>query len=169
MLEKFENFQNYLVLDQVELVTTTLQSYDPAGETFDIIFLHNSFNHLDETACITLHIEENSRESYRSIFSKIYSLSNNGARLIVCDCSRYNFFPLLNLRNPLARSIEWHKHQSPNVWAELLEEAGFRNPKVSWKALSDLRSFGSLLLGNKVLSYFLTSHFCLKMEKLSSK
>ena len=167
VLEKFRRLHTRLQLSQVGLEPTTLQSFDPAGRKFDIVLLHNSVNHLDETACISLLKDENSSEIYKSIFSKIYSLSNSGAGLIVCDCSRYNFFALLRIINPFAPSIEWHKHQSPKVWAQLLSEVGYCNPEINWNAPSDLRSPGALLLGNKYLSYFLTSHFCLRMEKPS--
>lgn len=152
-------------LDQVKLDHSTIQSFEPCGKKFDVILLHGSVNHLDEDACIHLLCDENSRNSYRAIFSKINSMANIGAKIIIYDCSRYNFFSLLGIKNPFASDIEWHKHQSPNLWAELLSEAGFCNPKIKWHSFSVLGSLGKLFLGNRFVSYFFSSHYYLRMEK----
>jgi len=152
-------------LDQVRLEHTTIQSFESCGRMFDVILLHGSVNHLDENACINLLHDENSRRIYRAIFSKISSISNIGAKIIIYDCSRYNIFPLLKVKNPFAPNMEWHKHQSPKLWAALLSEAGFCNPKIRWMSFNVLRSPGKLFLGNKLMSYFITSHFFLRMEK----
>lgn len=154
-------------LDQVKLEHSTIQSLEPCGKKFDVILLHGSVNHLDENACIHLLRDENARNNYRAMFSKISSIANIGAKIIIYDCSRYNFFSLLGVKNPFASSIEWHKHQSPKLWAELLSEAGFCNPKIKWHSFNVLGSPGRLFLGNKFMSYFISSHFFLKMEKAS--
>ena len=143
----------------------TFQAFDPTGKQFDTILLHNSINHLDETACINLLNDEASQAIYMDIFSKLSSLASSGAKLIVCDCSRYNLFALLRIRNPFAPTIEWHKHQAPEIWVDLLSQVGFVNPKVRWTAFNTLRSPGRILLGNKLLSYFLRSDFRFTMEK----
>lgn len=163
---KFYKLKKLLKQNNVELKRVTFQALEPAGETFDVILLHNSVNHLDETACINLLRESKSRTVYQEIFSKIYLLSNKGAKLIICDCSRYNIFALLNIRNPFAPTIEWHKHQPPEVWANLLGEVGFVNPKIRWSSFGRLRNWGKSLIGNKFIAYFFKSHFCLTMEKL---
>lgn len=164
-IQEFQRLRTLLECDNVELKPTTIQGFDATGELFDVILLYNSINHLDEAACISLLKEPRSRDIYRELVSKIYSLANKDAKLIVCDCSRYNFFGLLNIRNPIAPTIEWHKHQAPEVWAGLLGEAGFKNPRIRWSSLNRLRNAGRILVGNKLMSYFLTSHFCLTMDK----
>ena len=163
--EKFQNLKDHLECNNVELTPVTLQALKPEGGTFDVILLHNSINHLDEAACINLLWESESRSVYQDIASKIYSVSNNGAILIICDCSRYNFFPLLKIRNPFAPTIEWHKHQAPEVWADLFGDIGFVNPKIRWTSFDQLRNWGIVLTGNKLMAYFLRSHFCLTMDK----
>ena len=152
-------------LGQVKLEHSTIQSFESCGKKFDVILLHGSVNHLDEKACINLRGDENSRNIYRAIFAKISSIANIGAKIIIYDCSRYNFFSLLGVKNPFASSIEWHKHQSPKLWAELLSEAGFFKPKIQWMSFNLLRSPGKVFLGNKFMSYFISSHFFLRMEK----
>ncbi len=162
----FHEVNGALGFESVELQTRTLQQFDSDGETFDVILLHNSVNHLDEQSCVDLLRDEGAREIYLRLFRRLYDLAAPDARLVVCDCSRYNFFALLKLHNPFAPTIEWHKHQAPRVWARLLEEAGFTNPTIRWSSFNRLGTLGRLLLGNKFTAYFLRSHFCLTMKKL---
>lgn len=163
--EKFSRLRQRLGLDNIRLEPAFFQSFDARGRTFDVILLHNSVNHLDETACIYLLTDAAARSSYRRIFQKIATLANPGATLILCDCSRHNFFAALGLRNPVMPTIEWEKHQPPEVWAGLLAEAGFVNPRIRWSSFNRLGSAGELVLGNKLAAYFLKSHFCLTVQK----
>lgn len=165
VINKFQKFSRYLSLDQVKLVPITLQKFDPASQKFDIILLHNSINHLDESACMSLEHDSQALSTYKALLHKISSMASRGAKIIVADCSRYNFFALLHLKNPIAPAIEWHKHQPPELWARLLSDCGFVNPKIRWTSLNRLRSAGRLFLGNRVVSFFLRSHFVLTMEK----
>lgn len=162
---KFRKLGGILGYDSVRFEPVTFQAFEPAGKQFDIILLHNSINHLDETACINLLNSEASKAIYMDIFSKLSSLASSGTKLIVCDCSRYNFFALLRIKNPFAPTIEWHKHQAPAVWVDLLSKVGFANPSVRWTSFNTLRSPGRALLGNRLLSYFLRSDFRFTMEK----
>ena len=162
---KFRKLGGILGYDHVRFEPVTFQAFEPTGKRFDIILLHNSINHLDETACIDLLNSEESKAIYLSMFSNLSSVASSRAKLIVSDCSRYNFFALLGIKNPLAPTIEWHKHQAPEVWVNLLSQVGFVNPRVRWTSFNTLCSLGRVLLGNKLLSYFLRSHFCFTMEK----
>ena len=163
--DTFHRLNEILTLDNVEFEPTTIQALETGGETFDIILLHNSINHLDETACIDLLEDPESRAIYKEIFSKIYSIASEGAKLVVCDCSRYNFFAKLGIKNPFGPTIEWHKHQAPETWAELLSEVGFTDPTIRWSSLNIFRSWGRALFGNRLIAYFTTSHFCLVMNR----
>jgi len=165
VIEKIHRLKKLLERDNVEFKPLTLQAFEPEGETFDVILLHSSINHLDETACINLLREPKFKAVYREVFSKIFSLSNKGAKLIVCDCSRYNLFALLKIRNPFAPTIEWHKHQAPEVWANLLAGVGFVNSRISWPSFNRLGNWGRVLFGNKFAAFFLASSFCLRMDK----
>jgi len=165
VIGKFKTLKDTLCINNIELIASTFQNYNPLNKKFDIIILYDSVNHLNENACIDLLKTPDSWIIYKNIFEKIGSLSNTNAKIIICDCSNKNFFPLLGLKNPFDRGIEWHKHQSPDVWSELMEESGFCNPAISWTTFNRFRKLGSFLLDNKYISYFLTSHFCLKMDK----
>jgi SAM-dependent methyltransferase len=165
VVEKIRRLKQLLSSANVEFKPLTLQDFKPQGERFDVVLLHSSINHLDETACIHLLEDRKFRTTYQDLFAKLFALSNEGASLIICDCSRYNIFPLLGLRNPFAPTIEWHKHQAPRVWAELLESVGFANPRISWRAFNRLGRWGTALLANPLAAYFLTSSFCLRMDR----
>jgi SAM-dependent methyltransferase len=163
--ERFLRLKKRLGLDNIRFEPAYFQSFDAGNRKFDLILLHNSVNHLDEPACVDLLQDEAARARYRAIFEKIAALANPGATLIVCDCSRYNFFAALGVRNPVMPTIEWEKHQAPEEWARLLGEAGFVNPRIRWSSFNRLGSAGEWLLGNRFAAYFLKSHFCLTLEK----
>jgi hypothetical protein len=161
----FEKIRSRLPEAKVTLDTRTVQEYPTDGEKFDIIFSHASINHLDEDACVTLLEDSDSWNSYKSIFTLVGGLANKGARLIVVDCTRFSFFAFFGVKNPLCPTIEWFKHQKPEVWARLLEEAGFKNPSIRWEPIYRFGKPGKLLLGNAAAAYFLKSIFRLEMEK----
>jgi SAM-dependent methyltransferase len=162
----FENMRMTLGLsDQLILEPIPLQSYESPNDAFDVIVLHNSVNHLDEDACIHLLERDSAKNTYRELLAKISSLSRIGATLILSDCSRQNFFARIGIRNPFAPSIEWHKHQTPEVWGSLLQEAGFHNIRVRWTPVNRLYSPGRVLTGNRLVSYFTISHFCLTANR----
>lgn len=163
--ERFARARERLGIDTIELLPETFQSFDPGGRRFDVVFMHAAVNHLDEPACIELHRDAGARESYRRLFAKLADLSADGARLIVADCSPRNLFARLPVTNPVAPTIEWEKHQPPALWAELLEEAAFEDPRIRWTSFNTLRKPGRALLGNRVAGWFLTSGFCLTMTR----
>jgi SAM-dependent methyltransferase len=159
----FSRLAEALGLDSVELRTETLQDFDPGDERFDVLFLHAAINHLDESATMALGRDEAARQTYRSLFSKLASIGAPGAKLVAADASPHNLFGRLGLRNPLQPTIEWEKHQTPETWARLLEDAGFGDPRIRWNSINTLRRPGRVLLGNRVAAWFLDSTFCLTM------
>jgi SAM-dependent methyltransferase len=166
--DRYAALQNRLQDAAVTLLPVTLQDFELRDDRFDVIVLNDSVNHLDESSCVTLLEDERSRERYRTIFAKIHALATSNAVLIVTDCSRDNFYARLGLRNPFAPTIEWHKHQRPEVWASLLEAAGFRNPTLRWSSFNSLRWAGRALLANRVAGYFLHSHFALVLRRVEA-
>lgn len=164
-LEKFKQLSASLSLSNVSFQPVRFQEFDADNQTFDIILLHASINHLDEEACIKLQYDDEARRRYKLIFQKLSKIAALGAKLIITDCSRNNFFASLGIRNPFAPTIEWHKHQSPEFWSNMLSDYGFINPKIRWMSFSFLRKIGRLLFGNRFASYFLASAFLLVMDK----
>ena len=126
-----ETFRRHLGVENVEIVRHTLQEYEPGPMKFDVIVLHKSINHLDEEACIRMLEDASAWGAYRAIAARIANLASQGATLIVCDCGRSNLFSLLGLWNPLAPSIEWHKHQNPPTWIRPVRRGRFRRSERS--------------------------------------
>lgn len=166
--ERFKQLSTKLSLNNVGLQKVRFQDFDPNGKKFDIILLHNSINHLNEQACIALENDESARKEYAMIFQKISEIAAPGAELIIADCSRQNFFALLNIANPFEPTIEWYKHQTPEFWINMLSSHNFVRPQIRWTSFSILGKIGRLLFGNRFLSYFLSSHFVLVMYKGSN-
>lgn len=161
----FQRTSSLLGQAKVQLLPDRLHDFQGADSSFDIILLHASINHLDEDACIRLRRDSEAQSSYEQLFGKLASLGRPGAMLLVVDCAQRNLFGDLHIANPFAPMIEWHKHQSPKLWARLLGQAGFVNPIIRWHSFNTLRSFGRLFLGNPIAAYCLTSVFCLTMER----
>ena len=162
----FDRLRSRLPYAPVVLDTRTIQEYPQDEGQFDVIVMHASINHLDEPACIRLLEDASSREIYKNLLARVAALSVQGGKLVVSDCSRYNFFALLGVENPLCPSIEWHKHHRPEVWARLLEEVGYRHAKIRWEPLYRFGKPGKILLGNVIAAYFLKSMFRLEMERV---
>jgi SAM-dependent methyltransferase len=137
----------------------TLQDYSCPNNHFDIVIFHNSINHLDENACIHLLNNKKYWNLYKGLFEKIKNLMSDGGSLIITDCMNRNFFNSIGLKNPLAYTIEWNKHQHPKVWAELLQEVGFRIAEIKWSSFKQLRNYGQILFGNELASYFFGTSF----------
>lgn len=148
----------------IEFSSEFLQTYDDKGVKFDIILMNNSINHLDEDACEALPLDMQAEKKYLTVLNDLASICSENATVIITDVSRYNFFQKFNLTNPFVPSIEWHKHNEPKVWVNLLTQAGFSKPKVKWLSLNAFGSIGSILLGNKFASYFFHSFFYIKMN-----
>ncbi|MEY9705701.1 hypothetical protein ABIE71_008444 [Bradyrhizobium diazoefficiens] len=161
----FERTASFLDQRNVQLLPHCLQDYESSDGGFDILLLHASINHLNESACIRLPRDSEAQGSYKQLFGKLASLARPGATLLVVDCAQRNLFADLHIKNPFLPMIEWHKHQSPTLWARLLGQAGFTNPTIRWNSFNTLRTPGRLLLGNRVAAYCLTSVFCLTMER----
>jgi len=166
MNNKFNKLLKKLDCINVKLQTKTFQEFDPEDKKFDIIIMHDSINHLDESACITLKTDERSWDIYKKLVKRLHSMVNPNGDILLCDCSRYNFFAQFKLKNPLAPTIEWYKHQSPETWVQLFKEAGFGDEKIRWLSFNTFGKSGKFFLANKVAAYFLHSYFCVKMKKV---
>lgn len=152
------------VRDRVEFTTTPIENVDMPGE-FDIVLSHNSINHIDEEACARLHLDPAAKDKFRPVIAHIASLCRPGGQLVLTDCSRRNLFGDLGVKNPVAPTITWRIHQTPELWAELFGEAGFRDPVIRWTPDRRSGTFGEMFLTSPWASYCLQSHFCLTMRK----
>jgi SAM-dependent methyltransferase len=151
----------------VNLLPLTLQEYlkQTEPDSFDVIIMHNSINHLDEEACIHLLDDDASYNRYLSVFRNVYRIMKKNSTLIITDASRNNFFNDIGMKNIFVPTIEWHKHQQPKTWISLLKETGFKNPTVHWLTPNRLGNTGKLLMDNYFMSYLTRSYFKVTMNK----
>jgi SAM-dependent methyltransferase len=161
----FETLRHELGANQVKYIASTLQEYNAPPDTFDFILLANSINHIDEWACEHLRDSPEAVERYHDICESLYRLTAPGGTVVITDVSPRNLFRRLPVRNPVAPTIEWHKHQPPEVWRDLLCRQGFRDKSVQWTPFFRLGRLAPRLTGNRFAAYVLQSHFRLVMMK----
>lgn len=149
----------------VELARQTLQQLDPADRSYDVVLLHASVNHMDEDACRRLPYDALARATYSKMFDKLARLTVPGGDLIIADAARKNAWAAIGRRSPFAPTIEWGIHAQPRVWAELAEEVGFSNSRVTWRSHDRLGKVGQVALGNPVGGWLTNSAFILHMRR----
>jgi hypothetical protein len=165
--EVFERLKTALpVGHHVRMERIPFERHDAGAARFDVLILHDSVNHLNESACTHLHRDPAASKAYLALFDQLAALAAPGATLVLSDCTRRNLFPLLGVRNPFVPSINWDLHQPPELWADLLKEAGFADPWIRWSPVNRLGWIGRQLLANKAAAFFLAGHFCLRMRKV---
>lgn len=127
---------------------------------YDVVVMYNVINHLDEESVVSLHRDPEARRRYVDILQDLRSRMHPGSWLIVADCARDNVWPRLGLTSPFVPSIEWHKHQNPDTWIEIFNQAGFRSVDLRWSPLQPLPS----LTANWLVQYLTCSHFVLRLQ-----
>lgn len=165
MNNTFEAVKQKLKLNNIFLLKKTFQDYNQTDIKYDIVLLHNSINHLDENACRNMEQSIAANKSYFELVKKIYDLMNNNGRLIICDCSNKNLFPMVGLKNPIAQNIDWKTHQSPQRWIRIFERAGFKKISLKWNTPKYFGKLGNIIFGNKIVSFLTNSHFRVEFIK----
>ena len=159
---KHRNIVNSLdIKDELEYINKVFQDYEGLPNYFDLIILVESINHLNEEACIKIP-EEFAIKEFDIIFEKLKFILKDGGSIIITDCSPNNIYNDVGIKNPFDRSIEWHKHQTPDTWMKLLSKHGFKNFIISRQVFYSLGIFGDFLMNNKLISYFTHSMFRLQ-------
>ncbi len=149
----------------VEFINQTIQEFQ-TKEKFDIIILHDSINHLDELVFSKIHDSKIDFEKYSTLIGKISMLLNNDGTFVVSDCSRYNFWGILGLKNPFAPSIEWNLHQSPYFIKKLFERQGFEKFSIRWSPFKRFGFIGRILTYFGFFpSFFMQSHFNMIIQR----
>jgi SAM-dependent methyltransferase len=154
--------------DGIEYLPISLETFIATGrkETFDYVLMCNVINHINEDAVKRLHLPDADRErkQYVRTFEEIHNLLSETGILLVSDVGSYNFWNSIGLRFPTCRTIEWDKHQDPNVWKTLLTKAGFESINVKWLSLYRLRHFEAIV-SLKPVAQCLNSHFLISARK----
>ena len=148
----------------VELVEKSFQDFE-SKDKFDVIFFHDSINHIDENKFLDLHVNQENYDHYVKLISKINSICSKNCDIIVSDCSRYNFFQFLGLRSPFAPSIGWKYHQSTKIVNKLFNDAGFEKISVRWSPLKRLGRMGYIIsFFGAPVAYFFQSHYVIHFK-----
>jgi len=132
------------------------------SKSFDLVFLHNSVNHLHETTS-DLNQDPEARAIYRDLVSEMFHIMVPGGTIVMSDCARSNLFaPLVRLGFghpvPGMAAIDWDKHQEPGVWQRLLQDAGFTDFSLAWYVPAPLKRF-ERLINNRLVNFCTFSHF----------
>jgi len=167
--KQFARLTESVVLgDGIEYLPISLEEFIATGrrETFDYILMRNVINHIDEDAVTRLHLPDADQERKRYIktFEEIRNLLSDTGILLASDVGRYNFWNSIGLRFPACRTINWNKHQDPDVWEALLSEAGFASMDVKWLPLRRLRHF-KVIVSRKCVAQCLNSYFLIRAKK----
>jgi SAM-dependent methyltransferase len=138
------------------------------AESFDLLFLYNSINHIHEVTS-DLREDQVARQAYNELFAEMFRITAPGGSIVMCDCARSNLFAPLVRRGfghpvPGTNVIEWDKHQEPQVWQELLTDAGFVPTGQSWYLPFPLRRLGKLI-DNWAFNFCTFSHFTLRARR----
>lgn len=136
------------------------EELDPVEARFDVAIMFNVINHVDEDSVQSLHQSSEARSRFIDKLRVLRKLMAHGGVLLVADCARNNLWGDLRLKNPFVPTIEWEKHQNPDVWRDVLEASGFSFMNLTW---SQLYPFGKISQ-SKLLHYATVSHFLLKMR-----
>lgn len=154
--------------NNIELVTSVLEDYESEKDVFDVVLLHNSINHIDEQGCIHLLESKEAQSTYEEFFGLLSSFAKQDSILIICDCTNKNIFYSMKMTNPIMKTIEWEKHQSPTVWAKMASKYGYQHISTKWTTLNALGRFGRIVFGNKLMSFLTLSHFRLELKKTTN-
>jgi SAM-dependent methyltransferase len=149
--------------DVISIVEKPVQDL-PEGQCFDVVVLRHSVNHLDEPMCIELGRSPRARAAYLGIFRHLFALTAPGGVVVIADCSSRSFWSDIGLTNPFATTIEWHKHQTPELWGDLLRSVGYVEPQIEWMYHPLLPKWP---FGLRSLAYFHSNLFRLKMRRPS--
>jgi SAM-dependent methyltransferase len=160
---RFSDLAARLHLRNVEIRNCILEKLcdevDYSGR-FSLCLMYNVINHLNEHAVVSLHSDEESRKRYREMLSGLHALLQPGGWLIVADCGRRNLWNKLGLKSPFAPNIEWHKHQEPNIWIQVLRESGFVFEDLRWAYSYPFVQWTA----NRLCNYVTRSDFVLRVR-----
>ena len=155
-LEKFKQTIEVLKLGRKVMAADQYLHQLPLQEQpFDVVVMFNVINHLDEDAVVVLREDPLAFERYVTLLKHLHLRMHPDGWLIVADCARANFWSNIGLPSPFAPSIEWHKHQDPDVWINISKHAGFVQSDLRWSPLQPFTRWTA----NRFVQYLTCSHF----------
>jgi hypothetical protein len=147
------------------LLRETFQDFHSKEYSFHLILSYSSINHLDESAVVILDKSDQAQGVYIDLLKKAYFLLCSGGFFIIGEGGRTNYWHRFIGKNPFAPTIEWEKHQDPDLWLLLLNKSGFQGCELQWHRYYPLRGLGRLLC-NKFTAKLIVSQFIITAKKL---
>jgi SAM-dependent methyltransferase len=150
----------------VTLIDADFNTWDPAGDRFDVVISQASINHLYESPHHALH-HRDTFERYQQIWQRMRSLLLPGGVCCVSDACRYGLFAMTKragLRRPWntkQTSINWRIHQNPGTWRRIALAAGFSAVEIEYPLPYSVRHLGPLV-ANPVSNFFLRAAFSIR-------
>lgn len=142
----------------IEVLGQTIQEYH-SNKKFDVIIMHDSVNHLDESVFQKIQKDDTAFNTYKKLINKVLEFLSPQGTIIITDCSSNNFWGDLKLKNPFAPTIDWHLHHPPFLVKKLFEDYRF-DSKLRWSPFKRFGFFGRFLSKfGWFPSYFMQSHF----------
>ena len=151
--------KKYELERKVSCLPVKLEDFS-ADQKFDIAISYASINHMDESAVQRLHLDPSAVMTYLDKLAHLHTLLNPRAEVIVVDCGRFNLWNRIGIKNPLIRTIEFQKHQEPEIWIRVFEEAGYAYRDLRW---SPLYPFGWATM-NRLAQILTASEFTLRFR-----
>lgn len=154
-----------LGLDQIEIVTTDFQHYQP-DEPFDILVSNASINHLEESEHHALR-DRKTFETFVGIATQMKHWLRPGGVAAITDASRYGLFSMARAYGVpqrycyYSKTIDYKIHQNAGTWRTIFKEAGFRRVEIEHPFPYALRYFEPVV-NNAVASFCLQGAFILR-------
>ena len=166
----FEENIEKLKLDNVTLIKKPLEDFQAEEQSFDYILMYSVINHLDEERVEDLDINEESFQFYLLMVQQMLNWLKPGGKLIVHDAARsHAFAPLIKMgilkRNPRYPTIEWEKHQDPEVWRRLFKNAGFVDVKSHWGVYTRYDFIRKIVGWSSFINWFINPHFIIHASR----
>ncbi|MBN1435583.1 MAG: class I SAM-dependent methyltransferase [Sedimentisphaerales bacterium] len=159
----FNKIKNELKLHQCKLEPIDFLKYNP-DNPFDIVLFYDSINHIRETTA-DIRYDTAARQEQKQIIAHVRQVTATNGWVIMCDCSRKNFFGDFGIPSPVMPTINWKTHQCAAAWRSLLQEEGFGNLSINWRVPPRIK-WAKPILDNAFVNYLTFSHFILRAQKL---
>jgi len=167
VINTFEANINKLGMNNITLIKEPLDRFSAEDQSFDRILMYSVINHLDEEKVVDLDQNKESFNYYLKTLKPIFNWLKPGGELVVHDAARSHVFSSLLKagilkRNPRYPTIEWEKHQNPEIWVKLFEETGFTRMKYHWGVYTRHDFIRKLLGWSSFISWLINPHFIIR-------
>jgi SAM-dependent methyltransferase len=170
VITKFQMNAQKLGLSNLQIHTHIMQDFAAPADSFDVIYMINSINHIAEDAVRSLHNNPASHAAYMTLLQPIMDWLKSGGLFVISDASRFHpYGPLIKSgflkKHPFFPQINWELHQPPAVWMKLLTDMGFMSANFHWASNWRYDWMPRFLTDNALAAYFYSTQFVIRAVK----